>query len=288
MSQHGRDVVEDREGLLAGRDHMQGMERIEMQVEALTRPVPSVARVTGRISPSDPQAWARPNVAVRLEVETPEGERPVSRVYTVRSFDAATGLVDIDFVIHADDSPAMRWLNGARPGTAVHIVGPRAHFIPDYESGRRIAIFADETAIPAVYAILSQWHAGARAVLYVETGDAAAFEELPRIEGVERHLLLRKPDDAAGTTGRLVEAARQVVADRNWTVWAAGERLEARAIRSHCIDQIGLARDDVRAFGYWRMGTSSSDIDRNRLDAYRKALAGQAEPGRFDDLDLAV
>lgn len=288
MSIHESDVVEDPQGLLSGRDHMQGMERIEMLVETVMRPVPSIARVAGRIAPSDPQAWTRPNVAVRLEVETPDGERPISRVYTVRSFDAATGLVEIDFVIHADDSPAMRWLNSAQPGVKIHLVGPRAHFIPDYESGRKIAIFADETAIPAVHAILSQWKAGAKAVVYVETGDAEAFEELPQPDGVARHLLLRKPNEPAGVTGRLVEAAKRVVEPEGWTVWAAGERLEARAIRSHCLEHLGLAKEDVRVFGYWRKGVSSSEVDRKRLDGYGKALAAKADASRFDDLDISV
>lgn len=288
MSIHNSELVEDKEGLLSGHDHMQGMERIEMRVEAVTRPVPSVGRVTGRISPSDPQARTRPNVAVRLEVETPQGERPISRVYTIRSFDAATGRIEIDFVLHVDDSPAMRWLNSAKPGMSIHLVGPRAHFIPDYESGRKIAIFADETAIPAVHAILSQWQASAQAVLYVETGDEAAFEELPHPPGVERNLLLRRADEAAGTTGRLVDAATQIVQAEGWTVWAAGERLEARAIRSYCLDTLGLAKEDVRVFGYWRKGVSSSDIDRKRLDGYGQALSAKANGKRFDDLDVSV
>lgn len=288
MSVHTSDIVQDPEGLLATQDHMQGMERILMVVEKIDRPFPSVARVSGRISPSNAKAWTRPNIAVRLEVESPEGQRPVSRVYTVRHFDAKSGRLEIDFVIHADNSPAMRWLAQAGPGAVVPLVGPRAHFIPDYESGRKIAIFADETAIPAVHAILGAWKPGATGVLCVETADAEAFNELPQPAGVERYLLLRTPDQPAGTTGELVEAAKRIIGAENWTVWAAGERLEARAIRSHCLDDLGLAKDDVRIFGYWRRGVSSSEIDRKRLDGYGNARKTGSGAKRLDDLDIPV
>ncbi len=282
------ESVEDRQGLLAQDDHMGGMERIELVVTDIVRPFQSVTRVTASISPSSPEIWQRPNVAVRLEVESPEGQRPVSRIYTVRSFDAARSLIELDFVMHPDDSPAMRWLAGAHVGQATMLVGPRPHFVPDFACGRKVALFADETAIPAVYAILQHWQAPAQGVVYIETANRAAFDELPDVPGVQKHLLLRRSDEHPGETTYLVDAALSLPDPKVWTVWAAGERGTARAIRKYFTEDHGLSREEVRVFGYWRAGVSSSQIDRVRLGHYTDLRARGEKLERFEDLDLPV
>lgn len=151
------EQVEDPNGVLAQDDHMRDMDRVRMEVRGIARPTPSVMRVTGRIPGADPVQWRVPNLAVRIEVETPATGRPVSRIYTIRSFDAGAGTVEIDFVLHEDDSPAMRWLHAAQPGDTVWLTGPRPHFVPPFSPGKRAALFADDTAIPAVHAILEAW-----------------------------------------------------------------------------------------------------------------------------------
>lgn len=286
MAAPRNESVEDRNNLLSQEDHMGSMERLAMEVVALARPVPSVVRVTGRIAPTDPAAWRRPNLAVRLEVETPEGQRPVSRVYTIRSFDEGRSIVEIDFVVHADDSPAMRWLERATIGSAIHLVGPRPHYLPDHTAEGGIALFADETAIPAIHAILGTWQKGSHGVLYVETADRAAFDELPEVEGVERHLLLRDPSEGAGTTGKLVAAARALPDPEGCMIWAAGERQDIRAIRAYFTEERGLPKDRVRVFGYWRKGMSSSEIDRMRLQQYEAVRAGGGGLAQTEDLDI--
>lgn len=287
MDKAATESVPDPAQLLQAQDHMQGMERLDMRVETVSQPYPSVRRVTGTISPSDPKAWNHPNLAVRLEVETPEGERPVSRVYTVRAFDEATNQVEIDFVIHTDDSPAMRWLATAKAGVSVYLVGPRPHFLPHLTPDGEVAMFADDTALPAVYAILTHWPQGARGTLYVETDDPEAFAALPKVAGVEAHLLRRMPG-TAGRAGHLVTAARTFPLRKGLSIWAAGEREEIRAIRRHFTEVHGLSRDTVRVFGYWRKGISSSQIDRERLSRYEAMRQGGEGVTSFEDLDLSI
>ena len=288
MSSARTESVEDRDGLLSQPDHMRDMDRIEMEVVALHRPFASVTRVTGRIAPQDPAAWQPANQAVRIEVEQAEGLRPVSRIYTVRSFDPATCLLEIDFVMHEDDSPAMRWLRAAQAGDRVWMIGPRQHFVPNHAPGRRAAILADETAIPAVHAILNDWPAGAPGELWIETRDAAAAAELHLPAGVTLNLLLLDSPAAAGSTGRLVAAAKSVLQDRaGWTIWAAGERQEMRDLRDHA-RALGCPRGDVRVFGYWKKGMSSSEIDRIRLAEYGKLRARGDRMESLSDADLPI
>ena len=288
MNATSKEVVEDPNARLEQDDHMRGMEHAKMTVECITRPFASVARVMARIDPSDPAPWRLPNLALRLQVETPAGQRPVTRIYTVRSYDESSGLIEIDFVIHEDESPAMNWLARAQPGTVIGYTGPRPHFVPAWEGGRKVALFADETAIPAVYSILQNWQAGIEGVAYIETADRAAFDELPAVEGVSLNLLLRGADEAPGTTGRLVAAAKAIPGPAGWTVWVSGERQESRAIRRHFSETCELPKEDVRATGYWRRGVSSSEVDRMRLRHYEEVISQGGGLREFEDLDVQI
>lgn len=288
MSAAQTETVADPANILAEQDHMRDMDRIEFEVTAIRSPFPSIMRVTARIDAGDPEEWKPANLAIRIEVETPPGERPVSRIYTVRSFDAAASTIQVDFVIHQDDSPAMRWLRAARPGTRGWLTGPRQHFVPVHETGKRAAIFADETAIPAVCAILNAWPAQAQGDVWIETDDRAAFDELPRPPGVALNLLLRRTDQPSGSTGALFDAARAALRDpAGHSLWAAGERQEMRHFRDH-FRALGLPRQDVRVFGYWRRGTSSSEIDRIRLREYTALRQSGAQLEDFNDTDLPI
>ncbi|NPD14011.1 siderophore-interacting protein [Xinfangfangia sp. D13-10-4-6] len=266
---------------------MRGMERIGMEVVSITYPFASVARVTGRIAPQDPAPWSPPNQAVRIAVEEPPGQRPVVRVYTIRAFDPVTSQIEIDFVLHEDDSPAMRWLKAARPGTILPMIGPRQHFIPQPSGDRKAAIFADETAIPAVYAILKAWPQGLIGEAWIETPDPAAFAELPQPEGVTLHLIARPAGVGAGTTQSLLAAAKALPQPQDWTVWAAGERVEMRDLRNHLRSQ-GVTRDAMQVLGYWKKGMSSSDLDRARLAEYEALRAQGLTIEDLGDVDLPV
>ena len=281
------EVVEDRTNALAGKDHMGDMTRVQLTVLKIDHPFPTIARLTVRIHTEDPAAWSVPNVAVRLEVAEVEGHRPISRIYTIRRFDPETCEAEIDFVLHEGDSPAMLWLRAARPGTTALMIGPRPHFSPAFEAGKRIAILADETAIPAVLSILDAWPEGEPAEAWIETADRAAFDELPRPRGVTLHHLPRAAQAPAGTTGALAAAARAAITDGNWTVWAAGERRDMREIRAVCAEH-GIGREGQQIMGYWKLGMSSSEIDRHRLATYEALKARGVGLDNLSDADLDI
>lgn len=259
---------------------MRDMERLEMEVLRIDRPHATIARVTGRIAPEHPAPWATPNVAVRMEVESPEGARPISRVYTVRSFDPDRLEVEIDFVVHGADSPAMRWLKSAEPGTRIWMTGPRAHFVPPADTDRQVAILADDTAIPAVHAILSAWPEGVTGTVWLDTNEPDCVHELPVVPGVTCYVQPEGPD-------RLLAAAQEVTDPGQWIVWAAGERQEMRQIRA-LLNGRGFTRDDIQILGYWRRGTSSSELDRTRLKEYAALRAKNLPMEELDDADLPI
>lgn len=263
---------------------MQGMERLALEVVAIERPFDGVARLLGRIAPRDPAAWALPNQAVRLEVPDPDGGPALSRVYTVRRF--AAGLVEIDFVLHGATSPVMRWLAGLAPGDVAWMTGPRQHALAWGPEGGPVAVFADDTALPAVAAMLACWPAGVEGVLWLEAAGPGAIDELPAVPGLRVVSLLRAPGVAAGTGGALLAAARGL-AGPVARVWAAGERQEMRALRAH-FQAAGMARGALQVLGYWRRGVSSSEIDRQRLADYTALRARGLTLADLDDAELPI
>jgi len=277
------------EKLLQNNDPMAGMERLEMVVTDIQHPFAMVARVTGKINPAQPKLWAKPNIALRMEVGSEEqGQRPISRAYTVRHFNIETNLIEIDFIIHEGDAPAMHWLDKAKRGTSAFMTGPRQHFVPNYHLGGKIAFFADDTAIPALYAILSQWPKTVEAAVYIDCAQADYAAELPAIDGVAYHLHVRNRGEVAGKSNYLPAMARSLPHSQNWQIWVACEREEARTIRQHFIEQHNIDKNHIKAIGYWKYGMDSSQLDHARLRYYAKLhTAGQTlQPSEELDMPL--
>lgn len=270
-------------------EHATGVDRGALAVTGLRRVGPGTIRVRGRLDhPMGSEIWSGTNPAIRLEL--PDGDGGVvSRVYTVRSFaETPDGrFIDVDVIRHRDSSPAMAWLDALSVGDRVTVLGPRPHFTPRFEPGRPVALFADETAVPALATIFRDWPDAAMGTAWVETADVEAIDDLPVPDTVELCWLRRDADEAPGFTGRLPRAAKDAVFFSAPTVWAAGERAEMRSIRDRFRTGLGLPKHDVQVFGYWRRGLSSTALDRRRLDAYEQALAEGRAFATVDDFDVA-
>ncbi|EYT55489.1 siderophore synthetase [Leucobacter sp. UCD-THU] len=222
--------------------------------------------------------WERPNTALRFYLE--DRFEAASRVYTVRSADPAAGTVEVDVVRHGAASPMMRWLEALQIGDAVQFGGPRPHFtIPDVD-GREALIFADATSLPALYAILQQADESLTGRGWIATDDETAFAELPQLPG----LPLSRIRPGVGFGSQLATVADPSAA----VVWGAGERDEMREVRRFFRTGAGLAKEDVAVFGYWKRGTTNTQIDAERLAAYEKVLASGGTVTELDDLALPI
>lgn len=126
--------------------------------------------------------------------ETPEAVRHPFRTYSIRAVrgqGAATEL-DVDFVLHGTGpsaGPASRWVAAVQPGATAVVNGPDARyagppvgleFAPP-AAAARIVLAGDETAAPAVCAILESLPAGTDvdAFLEIPTPDDALDVALP-------------------------------------------------------------------------------------------------------------
>lgn len=271
--------------LLKEKDHLQDMEQLEMTIVSIHTPYPSIVRIQGKINTLQPELWQAPNLAIRLIVSNPPEGQPISRVYTIRSFNPVNAQIEIDFVKHEDLSPAMEWLNSAQVGTKIGLIGPRPHFIPNFIHKKHVVMFADDTAVPALYSILNEWENGVSADIFIESFEKDIASQLPGHDHVKIHSFHK--EHHTPQKGLLLKAAFALKTYDNITIWAACERKEARALRQFFLEDKQFNKNDVRIAGYWRDGVSSSELDILRAQHYQKHIQQGKTLNEYDDLDLA-
>ncbi|MCW3768742.1 siderophore-interacting protein [Paenarthrobacter ureafaciens] len=145
------------------------------------------------------QEWLAMDPAVRGSMRT----------YTVRSerLDAVYPEIDIDFVMHFDDSgqggPAANWALAAKPGDTLTIIGPNNRAAQCTTAGayggiewrpglaQRVLLAGDETAVPAISAILESLPADMTGHAFLEVPSAADFQEISTPANVEITWLAR-------------------------------------------------------------------------------------------------
>jgi len=175
--------------------------------------------------------------------------RPVVRTYTPRRYDAASGTVEIQFVLHGA-GPASEWAERASVGDQLAIGGPGGRFELD-QAAVSWWIAADESAIPALGTLLEALPAGANARVHVEVADADDEIVLPTKAKAAISWHYRRPNaygaallDVAGTDG----------IDPNARVWVACEAAAMRAIRRRFIAERPFQPSLMVTRGYWRVG----------------------------------
>lgn len=259
---------------LSEKQHDAEIRDFTARVTHVERPSSSLLRVAVTLPGSgNNKNWQEPNVAVRFYL--PDG----TRVYTVRSYDPDSEEAVIDVVQHENPSLMMQWSAHAKIGDTFTLSGPRPHVgVPDTP---RVALFADDTAIPALYTLLEQWPAGKTGSAWVTTPDEAAFNELPTVAGVDLNYL--SPGESP-----LATAALGISEKDGLGVWAAGERDEMKAIRRYFRQIIGLDKSVVNVAGYWKIDTTNAQIDEHRRAAYLRGIEQGISLTDFDDLDLAI
>ena len=135
-------------------------------------------------------------------------ERGVMRTYTVRESRCGEQdpEIDVDFVLHLDadgGGPAAQWAAGATPGSTVWLIGPNAaaaqcataeayggiEWRPGLAS--QVLLAGDETAVPAISAILESLPADIGGHAFLEVPDAADIQHISTSSSVDIRWLVR-------------------------------------------------------------------------------------------------
>src|SRR6478609_8215035 len=236
-------------------------------------------------------------------LKRPVQERGHMRTYTVRDVRGEgedTRLV-VDIVVHPDDhgapGPGCAWAATAAVGDRLAVIAPRrGQFYGgiEFEPGtaRRLLLVGDETAAPAICAILGQLRHDAVGAAFLEVPSAADVLTVEHPEGVEVVWLARDEDthgarlhravlEHLGVGGVAIEEPDEVDPDLWETpsysssgeevdvpatvvghdlddiyAWIAGESGVVTALRRVLVKDLEVDRRQVAFMGYWRRGVA--------------------------------
>lgn len=180
--------------------------------------------------------------------EFPDGvERCEVRTYTVREWDAAAGLLTIDFVVH-EGGIAAAWALGAEPGHVVGVNTPRGLYAPA-DGIRWQLLVADATGLPAAFRLAEQAPAGVRTHVVLEVADHRDEQRVDLPADVE--LTWVHGGNGHGPS-RLEEIVRaSVFPAESGYVWVAGETKVTRGVRRYLRHELKLPASAYKVVGYW-------------------------------------
>ncbi len=222
--------------------------------------------------------------------------RPFLRTYTVRAARPDRAEVDVDVVLHGvgegHAGPAATWAAAAVPGDRLVLLGPDrpgsgrmwgVEWAPP-ATAHTLLLAADETAVPAVGAILEGLDPGRRVVALLEVPEAGDEQALDVPEGVTVRWLPRSGRARGELLVPAVHAALcelgiartdvdpdvedvDLDAEMLWEVpdvdatagcyaWLAGEAGVVKQLRRHLVTDLGVPRNEVAFMGYWRLGVA--------------------------------
>ncbi|GAA1245895.1 hypothetical protein GCM10009676_34850 [Prauserella halophila] len=205
----------------------------------------------------DTASWYRTYLAM------PDDVRPPMRTYTVRAFRPEQCELDLDFVLHPDGGPASTWASSARPGDEVALMGPHGIYAVPEDATWQLLV-GDESAIPAIAAILEQLPRDACARVFIEVGDPADRFDLPSpAADVDVRWIVRSPGSYGDAVLDAVRAADLPPAAPY--AWLAGEAELVKFARRHLVRDRGVDKRAVTFTGYWRKGRSEEEIGRESL-----------------------
>ncbi|KGN31705.1 side tail fiber protein [Knoellia sinensis KCTC 19936] len=180
----------------------------------------------------------------------PEGDRPNLRWYTVRAHHPESSTIDVDIVTHGDSGPGSAWAMNAKAGDRAGYRSGGALY-RGHECDGPMLIVADETALPAVAAIIEQHPDFVdRSTIHVEVTDRAALTAYD-FGRAAVHVHVRG-DVAPGTS--VLPALRDAQLGDLAYAWVCGEAGMVTEVRRHLVKSVGLDRRNVLFSGYWKLG----------------------------------
>ena len=182
------------------------------------------------------RAWKGPN-------------RPAGAYYTIRR--SRPDELDLWFVLHGDDGPLSAWAARAAPGDKLALWGPRIAFVPPSDT-RKLLLVGDETALPAIAAIIEQAATSLPVSAVIEVADKSREVDLPSRRALDVTWVHRGA--AAPGSGRsLYDAVEQAELNGDGLyVFGAAESRRIGEVRRMLKRDRGLTLEQMHLTGYWR------------------------------------
>ncbi|MEU1118477.1 MULTISPECIES: siderophore-interacting protein [unclassified Streptomyces] len=185
----------------------------------------------------------------RIREEFPREQWPVTRTYTVRSWDPEARELALDFVIHGDEGLAGPWARTVEAGATVRFLGPGGAYAPSADADWHL-LAGDESALPAIAAAAEALPAGAVARIFVEVEGA---QEEQKIATDAEVVWLHRGERPVGEL--LVEAVRALdFPEGTVHAFVHGEAGFVKELRRYLRVEREIPREQLSISGYWRLG----------------------------------
>jgi NADPH-dependent ferric siderophore reductase len=186
-----------------------------------------------------------------IQESLPRDQWPVTRTYTIRSFDRETGELAIDFVVHGDSGLAGPWAAKAEPGAQLGFRGPGGAYAPEPGYDTHLLV-GDEAAIPAIAAALDRLPEESRALVFLEVADADHHQPLSADERSEV-VWVHRGEQPYGEP--LAAAVRERgLPEGSFQTFVHGNAGMIRDLRRFLFVENKVDRKQVSISGYWRTG----------------------------------
>ncbi len=178
----------------------------------------------------------------------PPSQRPAAAYYTVRRHRPEAGELDLWFVLHDHPTGMSGWAERAQPVDPAAFWGPRSSF-EDPEGASELLLFGDETALPAICAILESSEIPAHVV--VETVDESHTFDLVNRKNLKMEWVFRGATPAAQSKQLLHGVQRACAKWGSGTfAFGAAEATPTREVRRH-LRGIGADARALKLVPYW-------------------------------------
>lgn len=186
-----------------------------------------------------------------LQEQLPREQWPVTRTYTIRSFDRAANELAIDFVVHGDTGLAGPWAAAAEAGDQLGFRGPGGAYAPDDAYDTHLLV-GDEAAVPAIAAALERLPEHAEAYVFLEVADQAHHLPVPTPDRTKITWVYRG-DESYGEP--LTRAVREHgLPPGRLQAFVHGNAGMIKDLRRFLFVENRLDRKDASISGYWRTG----------------------------------
>jgi NADPH-dependent ferric siderophore reductase len=178
----------------------------------------------------------------------PREHWPVTRTYTVRSFDRRNRRMAIDFVVHGDHGVAGPWAAAAQPGDEITFRGPGGAWGPPPVADA-VILAGDEAALPAICAALERLDDRIPAAVFAEVADQASEPSLPAHPRAHIRWIHRTAGESLADAITTADLPTGLV-----HAFVHGNADMIRPVRRHLLVERGIPRDRTSISGYWRSG----------------------------------
>ena len=192
----------------------------------------------------------RPGQDLVLNIPAADGGT-ARRHYSIRAFDPAEQLIDIDVVLHGD-SPAVTWARSARLDDTLDAEGPRGRTFVAPNADWHYFV-GDETCLPGIFAMVEALPAGAKASVVLAVAGPEEEQPLESAAEVDLRWLHRGGPPQAPCPALTETVAQFTPPAGDGQVYLIGETSTVRAQRQALIAR-GFPKERITAEGYWRPG----------------------------------